>query len=72
MNHNYNTQNMAPYLTNIPNEDIESLPLPPGWEKGVDKYGRVYFIDHNTKTNTWNDPRKLFLTVSINTILFYK
>ena len=41
------------------NSNVEdNLPLPSGWEKGVDKNGRTYFIDHNTKKTSWNDPRK--------------
>lgn len=33
-------------------------PLPTGWEVGVSPKGKPYFIDHNTQTTTWNDPRK--------------
>lgn len=33
--------------------------LPEGWEEGVTKDGRVYFVDHNTKTTTWTDPRSI-------------
>lgn len=32
-------------------------PLPPGWEKRVDATDRVYFVNHNTKTTQWEDPR---------------
>ncbi|KAG3273934.1 NEDD4-like E3 ubiquitin-protein ligase WWP1 isoform X3 [Ictidomys tridecemlineatus] len=32
-------------------------PLPPGWEKRVDSTDRVYFVNHNTKTTQWEDPR---------------
>jgi len=32
-------------------------PLPPGWEQRTTPEGRVYFINHNTRTNTWYDPR---------------
>ncbi|XP_073157338.1 probable phosphoinositide phosphatase SAC9 isoform X2 [Henckelia pumila] len=32
-------------------------PLPPGWEKRSDSVtGKTYFIDHNTRTTTWNHP----------------
>ncbi|KAG8369402.1 hypothetical protein BUALT_Bualt14G0007400 [Buddleja alternifolia] len=32
-------------------------PLPPGWEKRSDAVtGKTYFIDHNTRTTTWNHP----------------
>ena len=36
----------------------EETPLPSGWEKQTNSSGRTYFIDHNTKTTTWNDPRE--------------
>lgn len=32
-------------------------PLPDGWEANWTSEGVQYFIDHNTKTTTWNDPR---------------
>ncbi|KAJ7410789.1 NEDD4-like E3 ubiquitin-protein ligase WWP1 [Willisornis vidua] len=32
-------------------------PLPPGWERRVDSNERVYFVNHNTKTTQWEDPR---------------
>ncbi|XP_028665696.1 NEDD4-like E3 ubiquitin-protein ligase WWP2 [Erpetoichthys calabaricus] len=31
-------------------------PLPQGWEKRQDN-GRVYFVNHNTHTTQWEDPR---------------
>lgn len=31
-------------------------PLPAGWERRVHADGRVYFIDHNTKTTHWRLP----------------
>lgn len=31
-------------------------PLPPGWERRVDQFGRTYYVDHNTRTTTWNRP----------------
>ncbi|XP_043533419.1 E3 ubiquitin-protein ligase NEDD4a isoform X1 [Chiloscyllium plagiosum] len=31
--------------------------LPPGWEVRHASNGRHFFIDHNTKTTTWEDPR---------------
>ncbi|XP_051884693.1 NEDD4-like E3 ubiquitin-protein ligase WWP2 isoform X2 [Pristis pectinata] len=30
--------------------------LPPGWEQRVLPSGRVYYVDHNTKTTTWERP----------------
>ncbi|KAH8025663.1 hypothetical protein HPB51_010747 [Rhipicephalus microplus] len=32
--------------------------LPYGWEAAVDKSGRTYFINHVSKTTTYEDPRK--------------
>ncbi|CAO3592000.1 unnamed protein product [Absidia cylindrospora] len=32
-------------------------PLPSGWEMRLTSTGRVYFVDHNTKTTSWDDPR---------------
>uniref|UniRef100_A0A4W3GG36 HECT-type E3 ubiquitin transferase n=1 Tax=Callorhinchus milii TaxID=7868 RepID=A0A4W3GG36_CALMI len=35
----------------------ESGFLPPGWEVRYAPNGRSFFIDHNTKTTSWDDPR---------------
>ncbi|XP_041760966.1 E3 ubiquitin-protein ligase Nedd-4 isoform X4 [Anopheles merus] len=32
-------------------------PLPEGWEERVHSDGRTFFIDHNTRTTQWDDPR---------------
>uniref|UniRef100_A0A5S6R650 Membrane-associated guanylate kinase, WW and PDZ domain-containing protein 2 n=1 Tax=Trichuris muris TaxID=70415 RepID=A0A5S6R650_TRIMR len=32
-------------------------PLPPNWEVGYTDIGEKYFIDHNTGTTHWTDPR---------------
>ncbi|XP_044046347.1 E3 ubiquitin-protein ligase NEDD4a isoform X2 [Siniperca chuatsi] len=32
-------------------------PLPPGWEERVHTDGRIFYIDHNTRTTQWDDPR---------------
>lgn len=31
-------------------------PLPPGWEERTDAKGRVFYVDHNTRTTTWTRP----------------
>ncbi|KAM9320891.1 membrane-associated guanylate kinase, WW and PDZ domain-containing protein 3 [Gastrophryne carolinensis] len=36
-------------------ENLE--PLPKNWEMAYTETGMIYFIDHNTKTTTWLDPR---------------
>ncbi|KAI5713164.1 hypothetical protein M8J75_014162 [Diaphorina citri] len=33
-------------------------PLPPGWEQARTAEGQVYYLNHHTKTTTWEDPRK--------------
>uniref|UniRef100_A0A1Q3F106 Putative membrane-associated guanylate kinase n=1 Tax=Culex tarsalis TaxID=7177 RepID=A0A1Q3F106_CULTA len=38
-------------------EDDGLGPLPPKWEKAFTDSGEVYFIDHNTGTSHWLDPR---------------
>ncbi|KAI9207551.1 uncharacterized protein BJ171DRAFT_638245 [Polychytrium aggregatum] len=38
------------------------VPLPDGWQEACTKDGRPYFIDHNTRTTTWSDPRTLTST----------
>ncbi|XP_049570883.1 membrane-associated guanylate kinase, WW and PDZ domain-containing protein 2 isoform X2 [Orcinus orca] len=40
-----------------PEEHDESDPLPDNWEMAYTEKGEVYFIDHNTKTTSWLDPR---------------
>ena len=41
-----------------PTKNLDTTPeLPDGWKKGIDKKsGRVYYVDHNTKTTHWNLP----------------
>ncbi|KAH6566380.1 hypothetical protein BASA60_009515 [Batrachochytrium salamandrivorans] len=34
-------------------------PLPAGWEQRITPEGRSYFVDHNTRTTTWLDPRRV-------------
>lgn len=38
--------------------DIDSLPLPDGWEISMTENSQRYFINHNDKTTTWKDPRE--------------
>ncbi|XP_069072945.1 NEDD4-like E3 ubiquitin-protein ligase WWP2 isoform X2 [Pleurodeles waltl] len=39
-----------------PQENDPLGPLPSGWEKRQDN-GRVYYVNHNTRTTQWEDPR---------------
>ena len=32
--------------------------MPVGWERRTDANGRAYFVDHNSRTTTWEDPRR--------------
>ena len=36
---------------------FHSRPLPSGWERRLDQQGRTYYVDHNTQSTTWADPR---------------
>lgn len=38
-------------------EETGERPLPKGWVKHRTPGGKIYFIDHNTQTTTWTDPR---------------
>lgn len=40
----------------VPRDDSQD-PLPKNWEMAYTETGMVYFIDHNSKTTTWLDPR---------------
>ena len=40
------------------------VPLPDGWEERRTPEGRPYFVDHRTRSTTWNDPRSSQVTVS--------
>jgi E3 ubiquitin-protein ligase NEDD4 len=48
----------APGNTTVQHQPVSQLgPLPSGWEMRLTNTARVYFVDHNTKTTTWDDPR---------------
>jgi len=36
---------------------VEEDPLPEGWEMRFNNEGVRYFVDHNTRTTTFQDPR---------------
>ncbi|TIA76152.1 hypothetical protein E3P91_00019 [Wallemia ichthyophaga] len=51
--------NLAAMLNNGPsNTQSGQGPLPAGWEQRFTAEGRPYFVDHNTRTTTWVDPRR--------------
>nr|XP_042715342.1 membrane-associated guanylate kinase, WW and PDZ domain-containing protein 2 isoform X14 [Chrysemys picta bellii] len=50
-------ENMDVTKQTKPEENDELGPLPDNWEMAYTEKGEVYFIDHNTKTTSWLDPR---------------
>ncbi|XP_061857224.1 BAG family molecular chaperone regulator 3 [Colius striatus] len=41
-----------------PQMESSAEPLPPGWEIKIDpQTGWPFFVDHNSRTTTWSDPR---------------
>ncbi|KAF7506729.1 hypothetical protein GJ744_011453 [Endocarpon pusillum] len=54
----YGPQNTGGSNPTIQQQPVSQLgPLPSGWEMRLTNTARVYFVDHNTKTTTWDDPR---------------
>ncbi|XP_053809653.1 membrane-associated guanylate kinase, WW and PDZ domain-containing protein 1 isoform X5 [Vidua chalybeata] len=51
------SQNLPQYLPPCAEDNLG--PLPENWEMAYTENGEVYFIDHNTKTTSWLDPRCL-------------
>jgi hypothetical protein len=51
-------QNEAAEISAGEGQEQEPLgPLPPNWEKAYTNKGEIYFIDHNSGTSHWLDPR---------------
>uniref|UniRef100_A0AAG5DW01 HECT-type E3 ubiquitin transferase n=1 Tax=Anopheles atroparvus TaxID=41427 RepID=A0AAG5DW01_ANOAO len=46
---------LAPNDARKPEDGL--APLPEGWEERVHSDGRIFFIDHNSRTTQWEDPR---------------
>ncbi|XP_037938480.1 E3 ubiquitin-protein ligase HECW2 isoform X2 [Teleopsis dalmanni] len=36
--------------------DTTAEPLPPAWEARMDSHGRIFYIDHTTRTTSWQRP----------------
>lgn len=51
------TQTQQPVAIPRPQINNNLGPLPSGWEMRLTSTGRVYFVDHNTRTTSWDDPR---------------
>ncbi len=49
-------QQQALNETKTSSDQVNELPLPPGWSVGLTLRGRRYYIDHNTKTTHWSHP----------------
>ncbi len=41
---------------NVIDQQNADEPLMPGWEMRHDQFGRPYYVDHNTKSTTWERP----------------
>jgi hypothetical protein len=41
-----------------PPVEVEELTLPPGWEKRSSPDGRVFYVNHNTRSTHWDHPGK--------------
>lgn len=48
-------QSSAALPSQVPNPQLG--PLPSGWEMRITSAERIYFVDHNTRTTSWDDPR---------------
>ncbi|XP_063989823.1 E3 ubiquitin-protein ligase Su(dx) [Diachasmimorpha longicaudata] len=40
-------------------ENGQEEPLPPGWDMRYDVYSRRYYVDHNTRSTSWERPQPL-------------
>ncbi|XP_035996171.1 E3 ubiquitin-protein ligase NEDD4-like isoform X11 [Fundulus heteroclitus] len=48
---------LSPYSSPKSQHKTQQSFLPPGWEMRIAPNGRPFFIDHNSRTTTWEDPR---------------
>ncbi|XP_013194179.1 transcriptional coactivator yorkie isoform X3 [Amyelois transitella] len=55
LHHQHSKQRSYDVVSHIP-DDLG--PLPPGWEQARTPEGQIYYLNHITKTTTWDDPRK--------------
>ncbi|KAJ6657964.1 hypothetical protein lerEdw1_001754 [Lerista edwardsae] len=53
----YNQTSSSMDFRNYLSREENLEPLPKNWEMAYTDTGMIYFIDHNTKTTTWLDPR---------------
>jgi hypothetical protein len=59
-------QQLLPTISTLPHRtrfqkvqsnNSDEEPLPPMWEARTDSHGRVFYIDHRTKTTSWQRPK---------------
>lgn len=64
-------QSLSAIPTHVNASEDNLGPLPAGWEMGYDMKGVPYFIDHNSKTTSWFDPRtSKSISLSIRLMLY--
>ncbi|CAL8317662.1 unnamed protein product [Lota lota] len=54
---NPQTPQPSPYCSPKAQHKPQQSFLPPGWEMRIAPNGRPFFIDHNSRNTTWEDPR---------------
>ncbi|CAD0194906.1 unnamed protein product [Chrysodeixis includens] len=62
LHHQHTKQRSYDVGTHIP-DDLG--PLPHGWEQARTPEGQIYYLNHITKTTTWDDPRKTLAAQSV-------
>ena len=60
-------QQLLPSISTLPQRSVryqrvqsthaDEEPLPPMWEARMDSHGRVFYIDHRTRTTAWQRPK---------------
>ncbi|XP_063616551.1 transcriptional coactivator yorkie isoform X3 [Cydia splendana] len=62
LHHQHSKQRSYDVGSHIPDE---LGPLPSGWEQARTPEGQIYYLNHITKTTTWEDPRKSLAAQSV-------
>lgn len=53
-----NHQQPQMHINNVQQAEQVQQPLPAGWEQATTPQGEIYFINHETRTTSWLDPRQ--------------
>ena len=61
------TEAILPTHTSNADDTYADVRLPPGWEERLMPDGRPYFVDHYTRSTTWNDPLRSLISASTAT-----